>query len=347
MTTSTAQVRLADPGALVAAVPYLLGFVPAQSLVAVALRRARVCLTLRMDLTTAAEPDVGAHLAAQVRRAGAREVVLLLVGDPGSCSGALPGAAELPHRALVAELREVCRSRQLGVRDALWSDRGRWWSYLCRDPGCCGPGGTPVDPAAAGHLAAELAAEGRGVLPDRRALERSVLRVAGSADAEATTPYPRARERQLAGYAEAPAAFRRAAVAALAGAVERCGPSGPGVSTEERPALALSLTDPLVRDGALRWLDGPRHDGAHALWLDLVRHAPPPWGATPAVLLALYAYARGDGVFARVCADRALADDPGSVLATAVHRLLDGAVPPGEVTAAAHEIARRAGRCPG
>ena len=352
MTTSTARVRLDNPGALVAAVPHLLGFVPARSLVVVALRRTRVCLTLRIDLAAATEPGVAVQVAAHVRRAAASEVVLVLVGEPGPGRGDPPGASgatvpALPHRAAVALLRGVCRSRRLGVRDVLWTDRGRWWSYLCRDPACCGAAGTPVDPAAARHLAAELAAEGRGVLPDREALERSLDPVARPGDGDATIAYRQARDRQVAGCAAGVVAFRRAAVRALTAAIDRCGPGGPGVSEEERPALALALTDTVLRDGALRWVAGPRHDGAQALWLDLVRHAPPPWGATPALLLAMYAYSRGDGALARVCADRALVDEAGSVLAPVVHRLLDAGVSPGEVTAAAHEIARRAGRGPG
>jgi hypothetical protein len=204
-----------------------------------------------------------------------------------------------------------------------------------------------VNPDGVRHLAAELAAEGRAVLPDRQSLERSVDLIHRPGDGDAGSAFRRARDRQAADCAAGEAAFRRAAVRALAAAVDRCRPGGPGVADEQRPALALSVTDGVVRDGALRWVGGPRHDGAHALWLDLVRHAPPPWGSAPAVLLAMYAYSRGDGAFARVCADRALADEPDSVLAAVVHRLLDAGVSPLEVSAAAHEIARQAGRCPG
>jgi hypothetical protein len=358
MTTPTARVRLNDPGALVAAVPHLLGFVPARSLVVLALRGNEVCLTLRIDLATATEPGVAARLVAHVRRAGGRDVVLVLVGEAGPTGSdppePLPGpdppvvtGPVLPHRPVVAALRAVCRSRRVGVRDVLWTDRGRWWSYLCRDPGCCGPAGSPVDPDGARHLAAELAAEGRVVLPDRRALERSVDLIHRPGDGDVRSAFRLAHDRQAADCAAGEAAFRLSAARALAAAVDRCEPGGPGVSEGERPALALSLTDAVVRDGALRWVGGPRHDGAHALWVDLLRNAPPPWGSMPAVLLAMYAYSRGDGAFARVCADRALADQPDSVLATVVHRLLDAGVSPSEVTAAAHEIARQAGRCPG
>jgi hypothetical protein len=351
MTSPTAHVRLDDPGALIAAVPYLLGFVPAHSLVAVALRGVRVCLTLRVDLAATADPGVGAQLAGHAARAGAGEVVLVVVGEPGPRSGDPPApgtvATALPYRPVVTALRAVCRTHGLGVRDVLWTDRGRWWSYLCRDPGCCGPAGNPVDPRAARHLAAELAAEGRGVLPDRRALERSVAGVVPPEDGAAARAFRQAQVRQATRCRADAVAYRRAAGRALAGAVTRCAPGGPGVAAGERPALAVSLADAVVRDGALRWLGGPRQDGAHALWLDLVRHAPAPWAAAPAVLLAVYAYSRGDGVLSRVCADRALADDPECAAAVVVHRLLDEGHPPEEVTAAAREIARRAGRRPG
>jgi hypothetical protein len=140
--------------------------------------------------------------------------------------------------------------------------------------------------------------------------------------------------------ADGPAVFRASVEEALRRAVERCGAGGPGVDAEEGPRLTVSLASRTIRDGALRWLGGPQHDAAQALWLDLTRAAPPPWGAAPATLLALHVYVRGDGAFARVSAERALTDDPDHALARLVLQLLDAGVPPDTVLAAA----RRPGR---
>jgi hypothetical protein len=149
-----------------------------------------------------------------------------------------------------------------------------------------------------------------------------------------------------AGSDGSPADAVETADALLADAVVRSVPGAPGVAPDERPRLCMLLVRRRAHHGALRWLGGPLHDAAQRLWLELVRAAPPPWGAPPAGLLAVYVYARGDGVFARVCAERALADDPDNALAEMVHDMLDSGVPPEGVTAAARVLMRRSGGCP-
>ncbi len=57
----------------------------------------------------------------------------------------------------------------------------------------------------------------------------------------------------------------------------------------------------------------------------------PPYTAGPATLLALHAYARGDGTFARICAERALADDPAYPMAALVGEALDRGLPPAAI----------------
>lgn len=347
MADTTTRIRLGDPGALVAALPHLLGFTPTDSLVAVGLRRprSRLCLTLRLDLAAATETAVLDQLAAHLRRADATEVVVVVAGSPAAREGprdAVPPPGDLPHRAIVRAVRDVCERRRLVLRDALWADRGRWWSYVCTDQSCCPPEGTPVDPRAAEQLAAELALSGRAPLPDREALERCVAGQFPLGEAVAARTFAGAYDGDAATVSDGdPWAALTEAQAVLSAAVERCVPGGPGIAHTDRARLCVLLTRPLVRDGALRWLGGPLHEAAQALWHDLIRAAPPPWAAAPATLLALYVYARGDGPFARVCADRALADDPGHTLAGLVHDMLDRGVPPEDVAAAARDVVRR------
>ncbi|HEY0485643.1 MAG TPA: DUF4192 domain-containing protein [Mycobacteriales bacterium] len=397
MADTPTRIRLGDPGALVAAIPHLLGFTPLDSVVAVGLRRprSRVCLTLRLDLAAALDHALLATVAAHLRRANATEFVVVVAGSPawttgppgsgpvppsppgsgavppsppgsgpvpasppgsgpvppsppGSCAAPPSLAGPLPYRAEVQAMREICERRRLVLRDALWVHQGRWRSYLCPDPSCCPPGGTPVDASAAGELAAELALSGRCALPDRAALERSVAGDFPLGEAVAARLFAAASARD----GESPPDGRSVARgepapedpdAVLSAAVQRCVPGGPGVVAGDRARLCVLLSRPAVRDRALRWLGGPLHDAAQTLWQDLTRAAPPPWAAAPAALLALYVYARGDGAFARVCADRALADDPDHRLAGLVHEMLDHAVGPAEVAAAARLMARRRG----
>jgi hypothetical protein len=80
------------------------------------------------------------------------------------------------------------------------------------------------------------------------------------------------------------------------------------------------------------WIGGELAGAAEGLWLELVRRGVPPYAAAPAALLGLYAYGRGDGAFAGLCADRALASDPGYVLAGLIQEALDFGIAPEDIT---------------
>ena len=349
---NTTRVRLRDPSSLVAAVPHLLGFTPADSLVAVGLRqpRSQVCLTVRVDLAVAAEPSVASHVVGQLRRAGAEEVVFVLFGTseapPTADEGTRRGDPPLPYRTVVDAVGTACRVRSLVVRDLLWTEHGRWWSYVCADVSCCPAEGTPVDPRTVDHLAAELAVSGRAALPDRKALEASVAPQLPLGAAAALLGFEEAvmpvfDDADTAMAADDQESFLASAEDAVRAAVERCAPGGgPPLPSDECARVTGLLTFPSLLASALQWLDGDRHDAAEGLWLQLTRAAPPPWGVVPATLLGLYAYARGDGALARVCADRALADRPGDALACAVHEMLDRGIPPEEVGSIAVVLAR-------
>jgi hypothetical protein len=361
-TTTSARIRLGDPGALVAAVPHLLGFVPADSLVAIGLRgrRRTICLTVRADLGDVTEPGWVLAILAQLRRAGGDAAAFVLVGPAAPGGPPAPGAAApgpaaqdaapppgwdvLPHRAVADMALAVCDAQELPVLDVLWADRGRWWSYLCDDRRCCPPEGSAVHPDAAAELAAELALAGRGVLPDRTALERTV---ASSVPPGAPVAAFRAALTPVLG--EVGAALRRGvrtpfdfADAALQAAVEQCDPGGAGIPHEESVRLIAFLRMHCLRADGLQWLGGDRHDAAQALWMQLTRDAPTPWGSVPATLLALYAYTRGDGALARVAVDRALSDDRDDPRALAVSALLDRGVPPEDVARCARRMVRQA-----
>jgi hypothetical protein len=342
-------VRLGGPEDIVAAIPYLLGFHPRESIVAVGLRgrRRRVCLAIRLDLPgPELERDVADLLSAHLRHAGAKAAILLIVTEKepaAAISGAGSGSgsenpvperapAELPRQGLVDAVRAALDLAQIRVQDLLCVRSERWWSYLCAQPGCCPPEGNPVRGGGVTALAAATAVEGRAVLPDRDALARTLAPV--------ESPPSRARRQLFDGAArdhrDQTAAIgtdqaRRFFVAAITAAVEARADRAEPLADTEAARFAVALTDVESRDACMRWLNAPLADAAEGLWLELLRSAVPPYAAAPATLVALHAYARGDGAFARICADRALGDDPGYSMAHLIHESLDRGLGPVEI----------------
>src|SRR6185312_8134199 len=70
----------------------------------------------------------------------------------------------------------------IAMTELLRVENGRYWSYVCVDPACCPPEGTPFD--IADHPAARaLQAAGGRVLADRTALAATVAAVGGQVGA--------------------------------------------------------------------------------------------------------------------------------------------------------------------
>ncbi|WP_174533962.1 DUF4192 domain-containing protein [Micromonospora chalcea] len=162
---STEQPRLSvrSPADMVTVVPYLLGFHPADSVVVVAVRGRRVVFAARGDLPApGADPGPAAqHLAQVVARQDADAATVVGYGPAARVTGA------------VDAIGDALTAAGLVVLDALRVTDGRWWSYLCAEPSCCPPEGTPYDPAASQVSAAAVFA-GQVALPDRAALAAQV-----------------------------------------------------------------------------------------------------------------------------------------------------------------------------
>ncbi|MEU4816896.1 DUF4192 domain-containing protein [Micromonospora aurantiaca] len=161
--TEPARLSVRSPADMVAAVPYLLGFHPADSVVVVAVRGRRVVFAARGDLPApGADPGPAArHLAQVVARQDADAATVVGYGPAARVTG------------VVDAVGDALTAAGLVVLDALRVTEGRWFSYLCVEPSCCPPEGTPYDPAASQVSAAAVFA-GQVALPDRAALAAQV-----------------------------------------------------------------------------------------------------------------------------------------------------------------------------
>ncbi|WBC11157.1 DUF4192 domain-containing protein [Micromonospora sp. WMMA1947] len=361
--TEPARLSVRSPADMVAAVPYLLGFHPADSVVVVAVRGRRVVFAARGDLPApGADPGPAArHLAQVVARQDADAATVVGYGPAARVTG------------IVDAIGDALTATGLVVLDALRVTEGRWFSYLCAEPSCCPPEGTPYDPAASQVSAAAVFA-GQVALPDRaalvaqvspldgpvrlamrRATGRARLRLAaltgppsassggpvGGAPIDGSEPGKQspvpadgpATDGQSPVPADGPAsgaaprAVRTAGTAAVRAAFRRQR-RGERLDDDEVAWLTVLLVHVAVRDHAWSRTDGRDED--ISLWTDVLRRAEPDLIAAPGCLLAFAAWRCGHGALAAVALERVLSAHPGYSLAV----LLDEALRRGLAPAA-------------
>jgi hypothetical protein len=219
---------VSSPAELISAVPFLIGFHPADSLVVVAMQGTLITFAVRIDLPELNAPEEEAraavlHLATVVLRQDAEAVTIIGYGDEPRVAPA------------VMRISDAFRKAGATVVDELHVEDGRFWSYLCTDSSCCPPEGQPCEPAHS-VVAAEATFAGAVALPNREALSEQLAPVTGD-------------DREAMEAATARAVLR---LAALAG--ERPPPGEAKTPNGLHP-------DGLHPDGLHP--DGPRPDGPH------------------------------------------------------------------------------------
>jgi hypothetical protein len=323
------RVRIGSPTSLLAVIPGLLGFDPGRSIVVIGTEpgTAMVRVTLRYDVPDPRQPGLAAALA--------RHAVSLLDAQglmTAVMVGYGPDAAVAP---VAAALRERASEAGISVMESLRAQDGRYWSYVCADPACCPPEGTPFD--ITGHPAARpLSAAGGRVLADRAALAASVAATGGrhgatmrraTRDCLAQVARCLTRLDRAGVPASAPRLIAALGLIAVQDAIRRCR-AGEPVPSEHAALLTVALGQLRVRDDAWARME-PEYQGAHLrLWTDLTRLARPGLAAAPAALLAFCAWQSGDGALANVALDRALADNARYSMALLLRKALDAGAPP-------------------
>jgi hypothetical protein len=312
------KLTLRSPADLLAAVPYLLGFHPTESVVLLGLRGKRVIFQGRVDTPP---PDGVADLAAYLAEIAVRQnptgVTLIGYGPDGPVVLALDA------------LGAAVTAAGIPVLDVLRVHEGRYWSLMCREAACCPPEGVPYDSAATA-VAAAATYEGLVALPDRAALAASLQPESN----DGIEPELEAARDRLAGLLGGGQRRRRSAArSAVREALARY-TAGGRLDDDEVAWLAVLLRDKLARDDAWqRQMAVPVADEHETLWRDVLRRVPPEYAPPPATLLALTAWRMGNGALAQVAAQRAVDIDPGYTLAGMVLAALNSGIPHSAVEA--------------
>lgn len=313
-TSERPTVRISGPADLARMAPYLIGFKPKQSLVIVGLAGKSIVVTVRVDLADLVEDAPAGLLSGTVAamvRGGARALVAVVFDDRAE-----PDAdphAPLPWHGLAEAVASEANLAGVVLDDMLLVSRGCWWSFSCGDPDCC-PDGTPLDDESS-TVDAAAAYAGLVALPDRAALA-ALLEPDPPAVRDPLLPrLADAATEMSAAIKAVQAADRKRRVRALKRdlftAARRADQPGTGIALADeklvRYGAALSTT--MIRNAVWLAVDDERIDGRE-LWRYLGRRLPGPYAAAPMFLFGWASWRAGNGAFARIAADHALAADP-------------------------------------
>ncbi|MQY08394.1 DUF4192 domain-containing protein [Actinomadura macrotermitis] len=304
--------EIRTPEDAIAAVPYMLGFHPSDSIVCVGFDGPESTCAIRQDL-----PRTDCRAAEVLAGNGFRRALLLGYGP----------AAEVAEAA--GRLHTALTEAGLQVLDMLHVTGGRWRSLACADQDCCPPEGRRYD-SSASRVAAEATLAGHVALAGRAELARTIAPLEGPARAAMR----RATARAEARYFGLGRGFRsradREGRELVAGLLDRAR-SGAGPPDDDEVAwLGVLLTGVRVRDEAWVRIDEDDPAADIAFWRDFLRRVEDRYAAPPATLLAFAAYAAGDGALANVVLDRALEADPAYSAAIVIRDLINAGIPPGK-----------------
>ena len=314
--TNTTTLRARTPEDLLAAVPCVLGFRPADSVVMLTFTSAPPgqAFHARVDLPTDARdhPEVVALLLEPVVRHRVDRVAFVLYTDDAA-------AAE----ALAAALWDVFEGEGVDVIDVLRADGRRWYGL---GPGAATDGGRPYDDRS--HpFQAQAVLDGRVTLESRDELaatlvgtDLAAIEAVGAAASECSPLGARHRP--------AEARWVRAALLRAVRVPSDDPVSGPRLTDAEVGGLVAACREVEVRDVA--WALMSRTDARRhvEVWCDVVRRCPTELLAAPASLLAFAAWLAGDGALAWCALDRSALADPDYRMAGLVAHALEHALPP-------------------
>lgn len=335
------SLTLNSPVDLLHAVPFLLGFHPHHSVVAVSLRHERhVGLTIRFDYPDEDGEAIAQRLAGHLLDDGA-SAALLVVYREGNF-------IQRPEDRLIDLVIDACAEVEIPVRDALYVSDGRWWSLICRDQ-CCPEEGQPIPEFESSEVAAMHVLHG-APLPaaDEDQFASALAPVDSKPSNDIAQWCSRLKDqynREIVEESEGPRArqLRQARIHVGATAMNQLFAhwiqTGRLIDDNEVIArVIVGMTDVHVRDYAMGMHDDAQLHAADELWRCLITLTPQGLVAPVATVLAAVAFERGDGALAQRALDRAFDDRPGYPMAALLRQALESGWGPESMASMRREL---------
>ncbi|MBI3429769.1 MAG: DUF4192 domain-containing protein [Actinobacteria bacterium] len=313
---------LTSPHDLLAAVPFLIGYHPTNSLVIVCLKDDAIGMAMRVDYPADQEvhDDTYDSLIFHLVREGAQGALLVAYVPEDRNDG----------EEILSNIAMAMSRAEIPLRESLLISHGKWRSTICTDRDCCPPEGRALPEIRTSRVAVEQIAQGRPMpFADVEGLNDSIasLPLSNDLDFLATVHSyvidPEDEEIQIS---------QRQGATSVIDLVTRFVDGSIGKDFESDQEISArviaSVGDIQVRDFALGSHDETSIDFYWAMWRYLTRIAPSGFVAPIACLLAALSYERGEGALAQRSLDRALADDPSYSLASLLRRVFSAGWPP-------------------
>jgi hypothetical protein len=306
---------LTSPHDLLAAVPFLVGYHPTNSLVVISLKDESLGMAMRVDYPEDVDLDQIDTLAEHLTKENANGALVVAYVPDGV----------FDSEYLLEPLREAIAMRGIKLRECLEVRHNRWRSSICIDHDCCPPDGNPMPDLEASRIAAEQVANGKPLpFTDLEGMAASIA--PESSDPELAKLVKAIKEIDYE--SDNQKLLQRVgalAVNDLAGTFARDG------ICEDKKLIALviaRLQDLQVRDYAMGITDAENIETLWSMWRWVLRIAPKGYVAPIASLFSAVSYEKGDGALAQRSLDRAFDDDPKYPLAKLLRRVYAAGWPP-------------------
>ncbi|MBA3266042.1 MAG: DUF4192 domain-containing protein [Nocardioidaceae bacterium] len=297
-------VRAKGPADVLAMIPYLVGFVPTNSIVVIALEGPRKHFgpCIRMDLAGRDGAGTQAdYLASVIAHHGFDPVIVVAFSQHRDRA-----------RAVIEQLESRLLEAGVEILELLRADGERWWSYQCTDGSCCDASGTPYD-ADSSALAATAVLAGMAKAAGRDDLRACFEPGSASLRAQVADSCSVLEASDLPDIGQV-----------LNGALATSGPLSP----EQLAALAVGAQPIASRDVA--WSMMSRRNAASHLdvWAQVTRAAPDRLLPAVGSLAGFAAWLSGSGVLASHAAERVERVDPTYSMNRLLIRCLEMTVDP-------------------
>ena len=316
---------LTSPHDLLAAIPFLIGYHPENSLVLVALKDDSVGMAMRVDMPTDIAPESYDLLASHFQREAADAALIVAYVDSQSD----------PEAVLINTSAALLRAG-ISIKESLIVFDGRYRSMLCHDSECCSPLGSPIPDIDSSRIAAEHVIAGHP-MPFAN-VSGLVQSIAALPSAMEESWQSEVRTFWIESDSENLIDLQRDGATAV---IDLAGEYVQGRGAEDRELVARvigRISDIQVRDYALGSHNDETADAYWQMWRELLLIAPRGFVAPIASIFAALAYERGEGALAHKALDRALADDERYSLALLLRRVFTAGWPPQSFSAMRAEL---------